>query len=115
MQKKMRDAIKLCYSLDELDIVEKDKLPDIFGGEASLKEISGELGIIFSSFLFHIFFYSKNSASWVKKLTEMRPFFLNYSNMKINKEFYTPAVLNCEVKTLSGRLENPSAKLLTEY
>ncbi|KAG5676886.1 hypothetical protein PVAND_006690 [Polypedilum vanderplanki] len=94
MQQKMRDGIKLCSSLDDIDVIERDKLPDIFGGNFPIKEIAD---------------------SWTKKLTEMRQFFLNYNNMKINHELYTPAVLNCEVKTLSHRLENPSAKLLKEY
>jgi hypothetical protein len=114
MQQKMRDGTKLCSSLDDLDIIELDKLPDIFGGNAPLKDISGK-GFKkepCQKKKLKIYFIQE---SWAKKLTEMRPFFLKYNEMKINHQYYTPAVLNCEVKTLSHRLENPSAKLLTEY
>jgi hypothetical protein len=94
MRPRMREAIKLYSNFDDLKVVEKEKLPAEMSGKASLNEITESLR---------------------KKLVEYRPFLLNYSNLKINHEYYTPAVLNCEVKTLSGRLEDPKKKLLNSY
>lgn len=45
----------------------------------------------------------------------MHDFFLSYSNMKINREYYTDAVLHCDPSSLHHTLENKSAKLLKKY
>jgi hypothetical protein len=50
-----------------------------------------------------------------KKISEYKDFLLNYKKAKIDSDFYVPAVLNCEVKTLAYRLEDPKGKLLKRY
>lgn len=42
MSQKMRDGIRTYSSLDELEIINKDCLPDFMGGKASLSDITGE-------------------------------------------------------------------------
>lgn len=44
-----------------------------------------------------------------------KDFFLNYSNMKINQQYYTSSVLKCDASTLTHSLENKKAKYLTSY
>ncbi|KAG5680371.1 hypothetical protein PVAND_009880 [Polypedilum vanderplanki] len=91
MHPRMREGIKFYSNLDELEIIDKDELPESMGGKVSLKSLAEPLK---------------------KKLEKFRPFLLNYNNQKVNLESYIPAVANCEVKTLAHRLENPSAKLI---
>lgn len=91
MHQKMREGIKFYSNLDELEIINKDDLPEEFGGKIDLNSITSE---------------------WKNKLLDWKQLLLNYDNQGIDKECYKPAVLNCEVKTLSHRLENPKAKLL---
>lgn len=41
MHEKMREGIKIYSSLDDLKIIDKSDLPDIFGGSIPLKSITG--------------------------------------------------------------------------
>ena len=50
-----------------------------------------------------------------KKLDSWKDLFLKYSEMKVNRKYYTDAVLKCDAGTLHHTLENKSAKLLTVY
>jgi hypothetical protein len=64
-----------------------------------------------NSALYLIFF----TAPFRKSFKARREFFIKYSEMKINKEYYTPAVLKCDTSTLNYTLENKKGNLLTRY
>jgi hypothetical protein len=46
------------------------------------------------------------SGPWKDVLISKKDFYLSYSEMKVNRSLYTKQVLQCEVHTLSSRLEN---------
>jgi hypothetical protein len=91
MHPRMREGIKFYSSLDEIEIIDKDLLPDVMGGKTPIKELA---------------------EPFKKQLREFRPFLLNYEHQKVDLDSYVPAVANCEVKTLAHRIENPDAKLI---
>lgn len=79
MPDKLRERVKFYSSFDELKDIEKDHLPQEYGGKVPMKEMI---------------------EPWKQKLEEKRDFFLNYNNMKVNRVLYPQPVLNCVVETL---------------
>lgn len=94
MREKMKNGMHFQSGIEELDFIDIKDLPKEYGGELQLEKLIEPY---------------KNA------LITKKEFFKNYSNMKINKEFYTPAVLKCDASTLTHSLENKKAKYLTSY
>ncbi|XP_070509132.1 clavesin-1-like [Chironomus tepperi] len=94
MREKMRRVVSCLSGPQELDFLDTKYLPIDLGGEYTIEQLMEPL--------------KKTLDSW-------KDLFLRYSEMKINRKYYTDAVLKCDSGTLHHTLENKSAKLLTMY
>jgi hypothetical protein len=114
MKEKLRGGLQFHSTADELaDFMDLRNLPKEYGGDYSLEKIIGECRRNFDIIV--LFQNLILLEPYRKSLKTRRDFFISYSQMKINQEYYTPAVLRCETGTLNYTLENKKGKLLTKY
>ncbi|CRK89975.1 CLUMA_CG003703, isoform A [Clunio marinus] len=79
MPEKLRDRVKFYTNVNEVDVIDKDYLPEGYGGSTKIKEMMDP---------------------WRKILDDRKEFFLNYSNMKVNRNLYPKPIVDCVVGTL---------------
>lgn len=107
MPEKLRNRVRFYSNFDEVTIIERNHFPEDCGGDLKLEDLIGK----FIKLPCEIFSFLSNQLQilfpdpWRKLLESKKDFFLNYNNMKVNRNLYPASVINCDVNTLSNPLE----------
>lgn len=104
MPNKLRERVKFYSTFDEIDVIERKYLPKEYGGDVELKEMTGNFCKCYTTF--HQLKLFSSSDSLKKTLAAKKEFFLNYNNMKVNRNLYPASVMNCVVETLKTPLNS---------
>lgn len=89
---KLRPRIRIYRNFDQFAAIDKDNLPQEFGGKVPMKEMA---------------------ASWKQEMVSYHKLRLNYKNMKVRTEMYPSKVLEgcvTALRTPLNKLENTQVK-----